>query len=149
MAIRVLGARPLPDRVSVPALHPANAGPYARLLDIRVVPEPAPGYYELVLEADERHERNGGILHGGVMMSILDMAMAGAVVQTLQPHETCVSVNINTDFLRAATRGRLVARARLERRGKTMAFPQGELLDAEGGIVARATGVWAIRGGEK
>ncbi|HVM45644.1 MAG TPA: PaaI family thioesterase [Candidatus Thermoplasmatota archaeon] len=123
---------------------PRTSGPFARLLGVEVVTETDDGV-ELALDAREEHERAGGILHGGVMMSLLDMAMAATVARTLQAGQTTASVSITTEFLRPATRGRLVARGRLVRRGATMAFPSGEMLDAEGRLVARATGVWAIR----
>lgn len=124
--------------------HPRTSGAFARLLGVRVVAEGDDGV-ELALDAGPDHEREGGILHGGVMMSMLDMAMAGTVARTLAPGERTASVSITTDFLRPATRGTLTAKAKLVRRGATMAFPVGELYDAEGRLVARATGVWAIR----
>ena len=123
---------------------PKTSGPFARLLGVEVVSQTDEAV-ELALDAKLDHEREGGILHGGVMMSLLDMAMAGTVARTLEPGQSTASVSITTDFLRPAGQGRLVARATLTRRGATMAFPVGELFDAHGKLVARATGVWAIR----
>ena len=124
---------------------PKASGAFARLLGVELVAESDKGV-ELRMAAGADHEREGGILHGGVQMSLLDMAMAGTVARTLAPGQTTASVSITTDFLRPATAGPLTAKGRLERRGRTMAFPVGELYDAEGRLVARATGVWAIRG---
>lgn len=123
---------------------PKSSGPFAKLLGVEVVSDTEEGV-ELALDAGLDHERDGGILHGGVMMSLLDMAMAGSVARTLGPGQTTASVSITTDFLRPATQGRLTAKGRLVRRGTTMAFLEGELFDAQGKLVARATGVWAIR----
>lgn len=124
--------------------HPKTSGPYAKLLGVEVLAE-SDESVALALEATEDHLREGGIVHGGVMMSLLDMAMAGTVARTLQPGQRTASVSITTDFVRPASAGRLVARGRLVRRGATMAFPEGELVDGDGRLVARATGVWAIR----
>lgn len=123
---------------------PKTSGRFAELLGVEIVREDDNGV-ELALVANEDHERDGGILHGGVLMSLLDMAMAGSVARTLEPGQSTASVSITTDFLRPAGQGRLVARGKLVRRGATMAFPVGELYDASGKLVARATGVWAIR----
>ena len=123
---------------------PASSGPYAQLLGVNVVRESDEGV-ELALDATHDHERAGGIVHGGVMMSLLDMAMAGTVFRTLEPGQRTASVSITTDFLRPATAGRLTAKGTLVRRGATMAFPMGELYDATGKLVARASGVWAIQ----
>lgn len=124
--------------------HPKTSGPFAHLLGVEIVSE-GDDAIELALEAGHDHEREGGVLHGGVMMSLLDMAMAGSVARTLETGQSTASVSITTDFLRPAGKGRIVARGKLVRRGATMAFPAGELFDANGKIVARATGVWAIR----
>lgn len=128
---------------------PPSSGPFGAILDAKMDPARTEGDYELVLDAQEMHERDGGILHGGVMMSLLDMAMAGAVGRLLEPGETCASASITTDFLRAGKRGRLVARGRVSGRGKRTAFPSAELLDADGVVIARASGVWAIRSGRR
>lgn len=124
---------------------PPRAGPFADLLGMTLHAEHPDGSVEVALDADERLERQGGIVHGGVMMTLLDTAMSAAVGRTLGGSEHVVSVSITTDFLKPARRGRLVARAWVDRRGRTMAFPRSELRDAEGSVVARASGVWAIR----
>jgi uncharacterized protein (TIGR00369 family) len=122
---------------------PRTSGPFAKLLGVELVREDDQGS-ELWLDVREDHQREGAIVHGGVMMSLLDMAMAATVARTLKEGERTMSVTINTEFMRPFSSGRLIARARLERRGRTMGFPVGELTDAEGKMIARATGVWAI-----
>lgn len=124
---------------------PPGGGPFAKLLDVVTEREPAEGGLEVAMLVDGRHENFHGVTHGGVAMTLLDMAMGGAVRRTLAQGETCASININTDFLRAAPKGKLVARGRVDRRGRTAAFASGELLDPAGNVVARATGIWAIR----
>ena len=124
--------------------HPPGAGAFGRTLDIRVHAEPEDGSMEVVCIATAEHVNHNGNVHGGLLMTLLDVAMGGSVVRALQPGERTASVNISTDFLRAVKPGRLLARGRVQRRGRSMAFPIGELLDEEGQIVARASGVWSI-----
>lgn len=119
-------------------------GPFADLLGVTVTPL-GQGACEVSLDARPEHERSGGILHGGVLFSLLDMSMAGAVNTLLQEGEVCATASMTIDFMRAAKVGRLVARGRVSRRGRGMAFPASELVDASGEVVARASGVWAIR----
>lgn len=119
-------------------------GPFADLLGVTVTPT-GRGRCEVALDARREHERSGGVVHGGVQFSLLDMSMAGAVNTTLEEGETCATVSMTIDFLRPAKPGRLLARGSVERRGRTMAFPSALLVDEEGDIVARASGVWAIR----
>lgn len=92
------------------------------------------------------HANMGGWIHGGVMTALLDSAMGAAVVVTLAEGEWCATQALTTDFLRPGKPGAtLTARARVDRRGKLAAFPSGEIVDETGDILARATGVWAIR----
>lgn len=135
----------MPRRAAPCVQPPPRSGRFAQLLGMVLQAEHVDGSVEVAVEADERLERDGGIVHGGVMMTLLDSAMSAAVGRTLTQGEHIVSVSITTDFLKPAKRGRLVAKAWVERRGRTMAFPRSELRDADGNLVARAGGVWAIR----
>lgn len=96
-------------------------------------------------EIAEHHKNMGGWLHGGVICSLLDYAMGGAVVASLGEGEWCATQSLTTDFLRSAEGGRLVCRGRVDRRGKLAAYCSGEVRDERGVLVARATGVWAVR----
>lgn len=106
------------------------------------------GEVAVTLPTSGRHANLGGWIHGGVLAGLLDFALGAAVVTTLGEGEWTATQSLTTDFLRPATPGeRLVARARVDRRGKLAAFPSGEVRNAKGEVLARATGVWAIRTG--
>jgi acyl-coenzyme A thioesterase PaaI-like protein len=55
-------------------------------------------------------------------------------------------MQLNTEFIRPA-RGTLTARGELDRRGGLTAYAMGTVTDEGGKLVARATGIWAIRKG--
>ena len=124
---------------------PPGSGPYGAALGMTLLAEHPDGSVEVALEVRPDHEREGGIVHGGVMMTMLDSAMAACVRRTLAADEWIASASITTDFLKGVKGGRLVARGWIERRGRTMAFPRGELRDGDGHVVARASGLWAIQ----
>ena len=119
---------------------------YSALLgisDFRVLEE---GGVEVHLPTGARHANLGGWIHGGVLAGLLDFALGAAVVATLKEGEWCATMSLTTDFLRPGRPGeRLAARARVERRGSLAAFPVGEVLGEQGDVLARATGVWAVR----
>ncbi|HLE96009.1 MAG TPA: PaaI family thioesterase [Candidatus Thermoplasmatota archaeon] len=125
-------------------ISPPGAGPYADLLGATVV-RATDAEYEVAMDADARHTNQFGVLHGGLQMSLLDMAMGSLVARSLAPGETTASVSIATEFLAGGRAGRVVAKARLVKRGKTVAFPEAELVDAAGRVLSRASGVWVIR----
>lgn len=105
------------------------------------------GAVSVDLEVEPRHLNKGGIAHGGVLFSLLDTVMGGAVVATLNDGEWTATESMTTNFMRPALEGKRVrATGRVERRGKLTAFVKGELVDAaDGTVLAFATGVWAIR----
>ena len=122
-----------------------SIGSYSDLLGIASF-EPEGEGVRVVLPTSARHANLGGWIHGGVLAGLLDFALGAAVVATLREGEWTATQSLTTDFLRPGKPGaRLVARARVDRRGKLAAFPSGEVVDEEGTVLARATGVWAIR----
>lgn len=142
-----------------------DAANFGELLDL-TDHEMGDGKGSVTLEVQPKHLNLGGIVHGGVLASLLDMALGIAVVSTLDrgddpandtgasdsdvgPDEWCATQSLNTEFLRPASEGTLVAEGHVERRGRTAAFPVGRITDEEGRVVARATGVWAIRRGSR
>lgn len=98
------------------------------------------------LELDEGHLNMGGITHGGVLTTLLDSVMGGTVVRVLEEDEWCATMQLNTEFIRPA-QGTLRAVGELDRRGGLTAYAIGKILDEDGELVARATGIWAIRKG--
>lgn len=102
----------------------------------------------IVLSTGQRHANAGGWVHGGVLAGLLDFALGAAVVKTLGSEEWTATQSLTTDFLRPGKPGeKLTARARVDRRGKLAAFPSGEVRNEAGDVLARATGVWAVRTG--
>jgi|SRR5581483_9789710 len=124
--------------------RPSGSGAFAATLDVRLLAAPAEGEAALEIEATDAHLNANGIVHGGVLMSILDMAMATSVTATLAPAERAASITIQTSFLKAAKVGRLVATGRVLKRGRTAAFAEGEIRDAAGAVIAKGNGIWAV-----
>lgn len=118
---------------------------YSALLGIASV-HVEEGGVRVELPTSARHANAGGWVHGGVMTGLLDFALGAAVVATLEEGEWCATQSLTTDFLRPGKPGALlVARARVDRRGRLAAFPSGEVVDEAGEVLARASGVWAVR----
>lgn len=124
---------------------PPGSGAFGETLRMNLLRENDDGSVEVSVDVEPLHFREGGIVHGGVMMTMLDSAMAASIRRTTTPEEWIASINISTDFLVAAREGRLTAKGWPERRGKSLAFARGELRDASGALVARAQGIWAVR----
>lgn len=102
------------------------------------------GEAEAVLELSARHRNRRGVAHGGVLSALLDTGMGAAVVSTLKPEEWCGTLELSVQFRDPAREGPLTCRGRVVRRGRRVAFAEGEIVDAEGRTVAAGHGVWTI-----
>jgi len=74
------------------------------------------------------HLNKGGAAHGGLLTTMLDMALGGALVASLKEEEWCATTQLVTSFLDAAKVGdRLVAEGRVVRRGRHVAHLAGQV----------------------
>lgn len=125
----------------------ASVEDYSHLLGIERFNRTAEGV-EVILPTAGKHANRGGWIHGGVLAGLLDFALGAAVVATLKEGEWTATQSLTTDFLRPGKPGeRLVAHGRVDRRGGLVAYASGDVRNAHGEVIARATGVWAIRTG--
>ena len=85
------------------------------------------------------------VAHGGVTMTLLDVAMAHAArsVNTDTPDFApgVVTVEMKTSFMRPGL-GRLLGRGRLLHRTATLAFCEGSVHAEDGALCAHATGTF-------
>ena len=103
------------------------------------------GEAELSLTLRNEQLNSWSVAHGGVTMTLLDVAMAHAARSPNQPGHAespgVVTLEMKTSFLRPGL-GRLLARARMLHRTNSMAFCEGSVTDADGQLVAHATGTF-------
>jgi uncharacterized protein (TIGR00369 family) len=104
-----------------------------------------PGEAEITLPMREELTNSWGVTHGGVTMTLLDVALAHAarspdrVSGEIPPG--VVTVEMKTSFLRPGT-GTLRATAKLLHKTASMAFCEGSVLDEAGQLLAHATGTF-------
>ncbi|MGB0368156.1 MAG: PaaI family thioesterase [Flavobacteriales bacterium] len=80
-----------------------------------------------------------GTLHGGIHSAILDEVI-GMTTAAMSNDTHFVSLNMTTDYLRAARAGEKVrAKAQVIRKGRTATHLIGQLTNAEGKELSRAT----------
>ncbi len=110
------------------------------------------GYARLSIVLEPRHTNPNGVMHGGVITTMMDSAL-GAALGALRgeeagrnPHAT---VQMNASFLAGARPGdRVVVEGRVLRLGKTIAFGEAEARRGDDLIAkGRLTFVIPDRGG--
>ena len=79
-------------------------------------------------------------VQGGYLCAMLDECMSVACMVASGMTHVAPTVEMKTSFFRPAAFGPLRGVGRVVRWGKTIAFTEGELYDAEGRLVAKATG---------
>ncbi|HZD21656.1 MAG TPA: PaaI family thioesterase [Burkholderiales bacterium] len=79
-----------------------------------------------------------GTVHGGVIMSLLDVALCTAA-RTLHPESVgVITINLSTSFIDAGGGAKLYADARVLKDGRSMSFVEGEAKNEDGTLVAKA-----------
>ncbi len=100
------------------------------------------GHAEVQVDLEQAHLNSWEVAHGGVLMTMLDVAMAHAArsVHAKEPGSGpgLVTIEMKTSFMRPAE-GRLTAKATLLHRSTTMAFCEGSVFDDDHQLCAHAT----------
>ena len=94
----------------------------------------------------EPHLTNSlGTAHGGVIMSLLDIALCTAA-RTLHPDSIgVITIDLSTSFIGGGNGKTLIAEARVLRDGRTMSFVEAEARNADGSLVAKAIATVRVR----
>ncbi len=126
------------DEQIMTTLHiPREPAPVAKLLGMHLA-SAGPGLATFTMDVDERHHNPMGSVHGGILGDLADAAMGYAVISTLGTDETFTTLEFKVNFLRPAFGGKLRCHARVETRGKTIAYAVADVVNAEDKIVAKA-----------
>jgi uncharacterized protein (TIGR00369 family) len=98
----------------------------------------------------EKHLTNSlGTVHGGVIMSLLDVALCTAA-RTLHPESVgVITINLSTSFIGAGSGATLYAEARVMKDGRSMSFVEGEAKNEDGTLVAKAVATVRVLHKEK
>lgn len=135
-----------PDPESSAATSPASAFrdriPFLKDLGVEIRAAER-GRSRIELDILPRHLNSWAAVHGGVIMTLLDVAMAAAG-RSLDPTAGGgVTVEMSTSFMQAApSTGRLVAAGLCTHQSGTMAFCEAEVRDGSDRLLARAMGIF-------
>jgi uncharacterized protein (TIGR00369 family) len=102
------------------------------------------GTSTVALEAAEHHLNPHGSVHGGVLATMIDVAMGTAVATT--GGQSPVTVSLAVTYLEPGRPGRLEARAQVRKRGKRLMVVEAEVVQ-DGDVVADALGTFSVKPG--
>jgi len=111
--------------------------PFAKLLGIEVDAS-EPGHAVLSMKLRDDLMRNNGIAHGGAIATLIDSAMAIAIMAQLAENERTVTVDLTIHYLRPLSAGTAKASARVVRAGRRVITVSAELFADDGKLAATA-----------
>jgi uncharacterized protein (TIGR00369 family) len=108
-----------------------NRCPYFDLLSMRI---------SEVGAGAQKHLQPFGFVHGGVFASIIDAASFWSLFYEIEDQDTgLTTVDLKLNYLAPAVSGRLIAKGRQIKLGRTLGYADAEVTDTEGRILAHGS----------
>ena len=94
---------------------------------------------EIVLDAGPCHLQPFGIVHGGVLATLIDTATFWAVFMRIPEEAGLVNIDLKLNYLKPVVSGRLKAIGRAIRTGSTISYSEARVLGPDGSLLAHGT----------
>ncbi len=115
-----------------------DANPFFTMMGIDV-DEYGDGKARLTMEVRPDMLNGAGWLQGGVYVALADEAIALALYTLLAENEEIATIDEHTSFIKGVNAGMVAATGRVIRKGRRVAFAEGEVRSAGGGILLSRT----------
>jgi uncharacterized protein (TIGR00369 family) len=112
--------------------------PYPHLIGMAIA-ELAFDRCRVELTLGERHMQPFGIVHGGVLATLIDTATFWAGFMRLPEDAGLVNVDLKLNYLKAVTGGHIYAEGRCLRAGRQLSYTEASVFDEAGELVAHGT----------
>ncbi|MBC7901678.1 MAG: PaaI family thioesterase [Saprospiraceae bacterium] len=111
--------------------------PFAKMIGMELVDMRTD---EAVIKIEMRDElrQPAGVLHGGVTATLIDTAMAFAVITRLAEGERASTIDMTVHYLRPHTEGTFTCTAKIVRAGKRIFTVSADVENEQGKLIATA-----------
>jgi uncharacterized protein (TIGR00369 family) len=120
-----------------------NRSPYFSLLSMEIK-DLEWGTCVLEVELEEKHLQPFGYVHGGAIASVIDAAAFWAVFPQVKDGMGLTTVEMKVNYLAPVQKGKLVAKGRCIKMGKTLALGEAYINSAEGNVLAHGTATMMV-----
>ncbi len=103
----------------------------------------ADGCARIAFDAGEQHLNPAGTVHGGLLATLIDTAMASAVRSATGDGEAPATTQLTLAFLRAARPGPLSATAHISKQGEHLLLCEADI-EQDGRTLVHAVGTFAV-----
>jgi uncharacterized protein (TIGR00369 family) len=100
------------------------------------------------IDVAHKHLQPLGHVHGGVFASIIDAATFWAVFYGVEESAGATSVDLKLNYLAPARSGKLIARGRQLKLGRTLGYADAEVTDESGRLLAHGTSTLMVLHGK-
>ena len=109
--------------------------PFAQMMGMRLVGL-RPGEADIEIEMRDELRQPHGVLHGGVTATLIDTAMAFAVITRLAPDEKASTIDLTVHYLRPHTEGTFTCTAKIVRGGRRIFTVSADVVNSDGKLIA-------------
>ena len=102
----------------------------------------------VALELADFHLQPFGIVHGGVVATLIDTATFWAAFLRLPEGDGLVNVDLKLNYLRPVADGRLTARGACMRSGRSICYSQAGVFDDQQRLIAHGTSTLMVLEGK-
>jgi uncharacterized protein (TIGR00369 family) len=109
------------------------------------------GFVRVALDLLPKHLNRAGILHGGVLLTMLDEAgaLCGLWCSVQGHRRFSVTVDLDCRFVAQATAGRVIGTGDLVSHGRSLYFARAEIVDPAGQVLAYGSSTYKWRRGSE
>ncbi len=111
--------------------------PFAKMIGMRLV-DLRPGEAVIAIDMRDELRQPHGVLHGGVTATLIDTAMAFAVIPGLGEGERTSTVDLTVHYLRPHLEGTFTCTAKVVRAGRRILTLTADVVNDEGKLIATA-----------
>lgn len=138
--------------MSTPTINPAYiqaladsvlSAPFPHLLGMQLGSIDLDGA-TILLDVDRRHHQPFGIVHGGVLATLIDTATFWSAFLRLPEDAGLVNIDLKLNYLQTVRTGRLTAAGRCIRPGNTISYAEANVYDEQGALLAHGTSTLMI-----
>ena len=95
------------------------------------------GRARLSLDVKRQHLQLAGVMHGGAIATLIDTAVAFAIVGASEPNARFTTIEMKVNYLSAIREGRITAEATLIRDGRRIVVADCDVFDSNGRLAAK------------
>ena len=110
--------------------------------------EATAGEVTVAMDVLDRHVNLQGLVHGGMLAILADTACGLSIRSAMEPGRLHITTDLDIHYLAPAKPGRLLGRGKAIKVGRTLAFAEASVEDAEGKLLARAQSRFSVSGTE-